>query len=120
MNLFLIKNVINSDISSFFCRGLSYNLLEIETTKNDPVFDFNYDIKQWFDEPDNKSISQYKLNQPQKISFVITTEQGKIISDKREIFGNTKTGRGQIIKRLPLTMVCRTPIIEEDKVTIKI
>jgi len=103
-----------------FCRGLSYNLLEIENTKNNPTFDFNYDVAQWFNDPDSVPISQYILNKSQKISFIITPEQGKIISDKRDIFGDTKDGRGQIIKRLPLTMLSRFPIIEESRVTIKI
>jgi hypothetical protein len=34
-----------------------------------------------------------------------------MIEDKLEIFGNTTAGRSQVIKRMPITMLWRKPVI---------
>jgi len=75
-----------------------------------PEFDFEHDLINWL-KNENKSLTNFKMNTKIKIKFILNEKQFKIVEDKLEIFGNSPSGRSQVIKRTPIEMLWRTPII---------
>jgi len=93
-----------------FCRGISFNPLGKDRMSTNPEFDFEYDLINWL-KNENKSLTNFKMNTETKIKFILNEKQFKIVEDKLEIFGNNKSGRSQAIKRTPVEMLWRTPLI---------
>ena len=51
------------------------------------------------------------MNDELKIKFMLNEKQFKIVEDKLKIFGNNQVGRSQAIKRTPVEILWRKPII---------
>ena len=94
-----------------YCKGLSHNTLGHSRMETNPEFVFNYDILSWLSSNNaDTSLESFKLKNSMKIKFSITQEQYDIVENKKEIFGDTDVGRGQVIKRIPRQMLWRKPI----------
>jgi len=94
-----------------YCRGISHNILGEDRMLTNPEPSFNFDVLSWLVDLKNSPLINFKLNVPTVVSFQFTEEQSKMIEDKLEIFGNTTAGRSQVIKRMPITMLWRKPVI---------
>lgn len=94
-----------------YCRGISHNILGKDRMLTNPELSFNFDILSWLVNLKNSPLINFKLDGPTVVSFQFTEEQSKMIEDKLEIFGNTTAGRSQVIKRMPITMLWRKPVI---------
>ena len=94
-----------------YCKGLSHNTLGHSRMETNPEFIFNYDILSWLSSNNaDTSLESFKLKNSMKIKFNITQEQYDVVENKKEIFGDTDVGRGQVIKRIPRQMLWRKPI----------
>ena len=51
------------------------------------------------------------FSSPTRLSFRLTAEQLKTVQDSFDVFGDTKIGRGQVIKKIPIDILCRSPVI---------
>ncbi len=115
----LLKERLNSDteISRQFAsiinyiRGTCYNVLKRDRIYTNPEFEFEYDIQQWVDDPQEKPIEHFKLPTITKIAFKLTEKQFKIVEDELDVHGDNSTGRGQVLKRVPINMLLRAPVI---------
>ena len=100
-----------------YSRGISYNLLSKERGSTNPEYTFHYDILRWLHDPDDSTLSNFKFYPPARLSFKLTSDQIKIVQDSFDIFGDTKIGRGQVIKKIPIDMLCRYPVVISETTT---
>ncbi len=115
----LLKKKINSNIeigqqlSSVinFIQGTCYNILKRDRSITNPELTFDYDIKKWFKDLDERTIEHFMFSTSTKIIFKLTKEQFKIVEDELEIHGDGQTGRSAVIKRVPYKMLLRNPVI---------
>lgn len=92
-----------------YIRGTCYNILKRDRMHTNPKFGFEYDIKLWLNDLDEKSIENFKFPTPTKMEFKLTEIQFKMVEDELEIHGDNPTGRSIVIKRVPYKMLLRTP-----------
>jgi len=88
-----LKNIIN------YCTGLGHNTLGDNRQLTNPEFQFDYDIKNWTKDTNNKTLHQFKLGKKCLVSFQFTEHESKIIQDELDR-KNTPSGRSQALKRL--------------------
>jgi hypothetical protein len=94
-----------------YSRGISYSLLSKERGSTNPEYIFHYDILRWLHDPNDSALSNFKFSSPTRLSFRLTAEQLKTVQDSFDVFGDTKIGRGQVIKKIPIDILCRCPVI---------
>ena len=94
-----------------YSRGISYSLLSKERGSTNPEYIFHYDILRWLHDPNDSALSNFKFSSPTRLSFRLTAEQLKTVQDCFDVFGDTKIGRGQVIKKIPIDILCRSPVI---------
>ena len=70
-----------------------------------PEFLFDYDIKNWLADKNNKTLSRFKLDKKRTISFQFSSNGSKVIQD--ELDRHTDIGRGQALKNIPLQIQFR-------------
>ena len=103
-----LRNIIN------YCTGLGHNTLGDDRISTNPEFLFDYDIKDWLADKNNKTLNHFKLDKKRIISFQFSKNDSKVIQDELDR-QNTDTGRSQALKRLPLQIQWRLPkIISEN------
>ena len=107
------NEILEEEFSSIanYSRGISYNLLSKERGSTNPEYIFHYDVLRWLHDPSDSALSNFKFSSPTRLSFKLTADQLKIVQDTIDRFGNTKIGRGQVIKKIPIDILCRAPII---------
>jgi radical SAM superfamily enzyme YgiQ (UPF0313 family) len=96
---------------SNYIRGICYNVLKRDRMSTNPEFTFDHDVQKWLDDPQEKSLNNFILPNKVKMSFKLTEQQFKLVEDELDIHGDNSTGRGQVIKRVPIKMLLRQPII---------
>jgi len=93
-----------------YCRGLSYNLLGKDRMKTNLIYEFKYDIKNWVSGSQN--LDSYKFPKSQKIGFIITDKQFKIVEGDLQKFGNNLTGISRMIFDINIETLLRTPTFQ--------
>ena len=73
-----------------------------------PEFLFDYDIKNWLADKNNKTLSRFKLDKKRTVSFQFSNNDSKVIQDELDR-QNTDSGIGQALKNLPLQIQFRNP-----------
>lgn len=114
----LVENNINeqskleqyNDIANY-CRGLTYNVLELDTNLENPEFDFKYDVKSWFDDPDSIPLEKFQFSESRKIMFSYTPEEIELFKNNMDIYGISTNGMAQVLKRIPKYYLWRHPTI---------
>jgi radical SAM superfamily enzyme YgiQ (UPF0313 family) len=96
---------------SNYIRGICYNVLKRDRMYTNPEFTFDYDVQKWLDDPQEQSLINFKLPSKAKVSFRLTEQQFKLVEDELDIHGDNSTGRGQVIKRVPINMLLRQPVV---------
>lgn len=94
-----------------YCRGLSHNPLGSDRRNTVPEFTFSYNISDWLKDNNHTSLGYYKLPINSKIKFILTDEQINFVQDKLNVFGSNIVGKSQAIKRIPITILWRRPVI---------
>ena len=89
----LKENMINDkhtldqyDEISNYCRGLTYDILNLNL--DNPTFVFNYNIMKWYDDDENKNIDKFKFTQTKKITFKYTDDEIQLLKNNINIYGN--------------------------------
>ena len=99
------------DEISNYCRGLTYNMLNLNSNLNNCTFIFNYDIKNWYDDDKNDVIDKFKFTQVKNIIFKYTDDEIKSFKNNMDIYGTSINGLAQVLKRTPNYSICRHPAI---------
>ena len=108
-----ISEVVNSQFLSVsnYCNGLGYNILGKDRMQTEPKFFLDYDIMAWINTGISSSLSNFKNKKRKQITFQLTDEQFNLVEDNLDLFGNTPTGRSQVIKVVPESKLWRRPAI---------
>ena len=69
-------------------------------------FQFEYDIKSWILDNNNKSLNHFRFDKKRTISFQFDADDSRVIQDELDR-QNTDIGRSQALKRLPLQIQWR-------------
>ena len=96
---------------SNYVRGICYNVLERNRMATNPEFIFDYDVQRWLDDLQERTLNHFKLPNKIRMSFRLTEQQFKLVEDELDIHRDNPTGRGQVIKRVPITMLLRQPVV---------
>jgi len=98
-----ISKDVNQQFQSVanYCRGLGYNILGKDRMQTEPKFFLDYDITAWINAGKSSSLSNFKNKKREEVVFQLTDEQFNLVEDNLGIFGNTPTGRSQVIKVIP-------------------
>jgi len=96
---------------SNYCRGLGYNVLGKDRMQTKLKFFYDYDIMVWINTGISSSLSNFKNKKRKQITFQLTDEQFNLVEDNLDVFGNTPTGRSQVIKVIPESKLWRRPVI---------
>lgn len=119
LSTLLLQDKLNSDTETSrqftsitnYIRGTCSNVLKRDRMRINPEFEFEYDVQRWLNDPNEATIDQFKLPTPTKFTFKLTETQFKLVEDELDVHGDNSTGRGQVIKRVPINMLLRNPII---------
>ena len=95
-----ISKDVNQQFQSVanYCRGLGHNVLGKDRMQTEPKFFLDYDITAWINAGKSSSLSNFKNKKREEVVFQLTDEQFNLVEDNLGIFGNTPTGRSQVIK----------------------
>ena len=96
---------------SNYCRGLGYNVLGKDRMQTKLKFFYDYDIMVWINTGISSSLSNFKNKKRKHIIFQLTDEQFNLVEDNLGLFGNTPSGRSQVIKVVPESELWRKPVI---------
>ena len=86
---------------SRYCQGLGYNILGKDRMQTEPKFFLDYNVMAWMNAKTSSSLNNFKNKNGKEIIFKLTKEQFDLVQDNLEIFGDTPTGRSQVIKVVP-------------------
>jgi radical SAM superfamily enzyme YgiQ (UPF0313 family) len=114
----LIKNRIFSqkiqdEFSSIsnYCRGICFNPLGVDRMQTNPEFIFNHDVATWLSDTNNSLLLRdCKFQFPQKIKFILSDEQFKIIKDTLEMYSSTIIGKTKVLKMISQQTLWRNPM----------
>jgi radical SAM superfamily enzyme YgiQ (UPF0313 family) len=98
------------DIANY-CRGLTYNVLELDADLDNPEFVFKYDVEKWFSKNTGISIDKFQFNEPRKIMFTYTPEEIELFKNNMDIYGISTNGMAQVLKRIPKFGLWRHPAL---------
>jgi radical SAM superfamily enzyme YgiQ (UPF0313 family) len=84
-----------------YCRGLTYNLMELNPTSNNPEFLLKYDVQNWVNDASGITIEKFQFSEPRKIMFDYTLKDMKLFKDNIDIYGTSINGMAQVLKRIP-------------------
>ncbi|KFM15057.1 Anaerobic magnesium-protoporphyrin IX monomethyl ester oxidative cyclase protein [Marine Group I thaumarchaeote SCGC AAA799-O18] len=107
-----ISKDVNQQFQSVanYCRGLGHNVLGKDRMQTEPKFFLDYNIMAWMN-TEISSLSNFKNKKKEEVVFQLTEEQFNLVEDNLGIFGNTPTGRSQVIKVIPESKWWRKPVI---------
>jgi radical SAM superfamily enzyme YgiQ (UPF0313 family) len=94
-----------------FCRGMTYNPLNLDSGLSAPEFEFKYNIKEWYEDFSGKPLGQFVFEEKRKILFDYTLEEIELFRNNMNIYGRSLNGIGQVIKRIPKFSLWRHPSI---------
>ncbi len=94
-----------------YCRGLTYNLMELNPTSNNPEFLLKYDVQNWVNDASGITIEKFQFSEPRKIMFDYTLKDMKLFKDNIDIYGTSINGMAQVLKRIPKFGLWRHPTI---------
>ena len=86
---------------SRYCQGLGYNILGKDRMQTEPKFFLDYNVMAWMNAKTSSSLNNFKNKNGKEVIFKLTKEQFDLVQDNLEIFGDTPTGRSQVIKVVP-------------------
>jgi radical SAM superfamily enzyme YgiQ (UPF0313 family) len=96
------------DIANY-CRGLTYNPLELDKKFSVPEFVLSHNIESWLNSKTELPLDHFKLTSEQRIRFEYNEEDLKMIRSKIDIFGDSDVGIAQVLKRLSKKQLWRKP-----------
>ena len=92
---------------SNYCRGLGYNVLGKDRMQTEPKFFLDYDIAAWINTGIPSSLSNFKNKNRSEFVFQLTDEQFNLVEVNLDKFGNTLSGRSQVIRDVPTSKLSR-------------
>ena len=98
------------DIVSKYCGCLGENVFGTDRLELKPEFMSNYDIITWMNTGITSSLKNFRNFNKERISFEISKEQYDMLEDNLKIYGNTPSGRSQLLKVIPESKLWRTPV----------
>jgi len=98
------------DIANY-CRGSTYNFLELDSNLVNPEFILKHDVQKWNDSTSENMIEKFQFTKPRKIVFNYNKEESKLFIDNMNIYGTSIHGMSQVVKRIPQNFFWRHPII---------
>ena len=97
-----------ADIANY-CRGLTYNVLELDSNLDNPEFVFKYDVEKWSINASGTTIDKFQFNEARKIMFSYTPEEIELFKNNMDIYGISTNGMAQVLKRIPKYGLWRHP-----------
>ena len=70
----------------------------------------NYDIITWMNTVITSSLKNFRKLNKERILFELSKEQYDLVEDNLKIYGDTPTGRSQLLKVIPKSKIWRTPV----------
>ena len=98
------------DIANY-CRGLTYNFLELNSNLVNPEFILKYDVQKWNDSASGNMIEKFQFMETRKIMFNYTEEESKLFIDNLNLYGTSTGGMSQIVRHIPQNFFWRHPFI---------
>ena len=98
------------DIANY-CRGLTYNFLELNSNLVNPEFILKYDVQKWNDSASGNMIEKFQFTETRKIMFNYTEEESKLFIDNLNLYGISTGGMSQIVRHIPQNFFWRHPLI---------
>jgi len=102
-----------TDVANF-CRGTAHNTLGKDRMKNNPEFEFKFDIINWLNNPKETSLEKYRISIPRIISFQLTEKQFQTVQDTLNTFGDTMVGKSKALRMISTINLWRRPIVKEQ------
>lgn len=124
-DLILEKTGINDDIKNQFDEianytlGTSFNPLGKDRQLTNPKYTFEYDIKNWSADYENKPLNFFKFPTPTKFVFKFSRQQYQTVQDNLDRYGDSLSGRGLAIKSTAMKDLWRRPfvVVSDDDLT---
>jgi len=98
------------DIANY-CRGSTYNFLELNSNLVNPEFILKYDVQKWNDSASGNMIEKFQFTETRKIMFNYTEEESKLFIDNLNLYGISTGGMSQIVRHIPQNFFWRHPLI---------
>ena len=101
------------DIASY-CRAITYHVMHEDRMERNPQVDFRFDVEAWLEDRTGRTLDQFALGSPKRVSFQLTAEQIAVLDGLLALHGNTPAGRGQALKLVPVNKLWRRPVVEQS------
>ena len=101
-----VSNVV--DAIEKLCLSVSYKVLELDRPLS-IVNRFDFDIVGWLTAKDNVQLHHWKVEAPLDFEFALTEDQYRRVQDEMSIYGDTPSGRSQMLKRINVQDLWRNP-----------
>jgi radical SAM superfamily enzyme YgiQ (UPF0313 family) len=98
------------DIANY-CRGSTYNFLELNSNLANPEFILKYDVQKWNDSASGNMIEKFQFTETRKIMFNYTEEESKLFIDNLNLYGTSTGAMSQIVRHIPQNFFWRHPFI---------
>ncbi len=96
-----------------YCRGVTSNVMRADAIDGNPEVELSFDIEGWLKDETGKTLIDFKLNTPHRVSFQLTDEQIRLREDLFVTHGTSVAGRGQAIKHIPPHLLWRQPVLTQ-------
>lgn len=96
-----------------YCRGITFNVMREDRMDRNPEIELRFDVERWLKDETGKTLAQFELQAPQRVSFQLTREQVTLLDALFAIHGNTVAGRGQALKLVPVNKLWRQPVVAQ-------
>lgn len=103
------------DIASY-CRAITYHVMQDDRMEKNPEVEFRFDVEAWLKDETGRTLDQFELGAPRRVSFQLTADQIKVLDGLLALHGNTPAGRGQALKLVPVNKLWRRPVVQQSHV----
>ena len=80
-----------------------------------PEVTLEYDVEAWVVDEKNKSLAEFRFQNPERVRFLFTQDQYRLLEDYIERFGNDHQGIGKILTKMNITSVWRRCVYSSNE-----
>ena len=80
-----------------------------------PEVTLEYDVEAWVVDEKNKSLAEFQFQNPERVRFLFTQDQYRLLEDYIDRFGNDHQGIGKILTKMNINSVWRKCVYSSNE-----
>ena len=108
-SLFRLENIER------YCGARTRNIFGANRLDVVPEDLLEYDVEAWVLDEKDKSLSEFRFEKPERVRFLFTQDQYRLLEDYIERFGNDHQGIGKILTKMNINSVWRKSVYSNSE-----